>query len=55
MEQPEFLPPWKNSHSPKTTVAQNVVAIVLIIMLNIFTLGIYVSIQHLGDTVKRKD
>jgi hypothetical protein len=51
----EFLPKWYESAKKDNTVAKNTVAVVLMVLLAIFTLGIFTSVQHLGNTIKGRD
>jgi hypothetical protein len=51
----QFLPKWYPSAERKSKVAQNVVALTLLILLTIFTLGIFSGIQHTSDTLKGRD
>jgi hypothetical protein len=51
----ELLPKWYPSAEPKSRAAENVIAITLLILLTIFTLGIFSGIQHTSDTLKGRD
>ena len=51
----EFLPKWYPSAEPKSKVAESVIALTLLILLTIFTLGIVSGIQHTSDTLKGRD
>lgn len=55
MEQEEFLPKWYADTTPKSKVKENMVAIVLLILLTIFTLGIVSGLQHTSDTIKGRN
>jgi amino acid transporter len=55
MSEEEFLPKWYASSEPKNKVAENIIAITLIVLLTIFTLGIVSAFQHTGDTLKGRD
>jgi len=51
----EFLPKWYPSAEPKSRLTENVIAIILLILLTIFTLGIFSGIQNTSDTIKGRD
>ena len=53
--QEEFLPKWYPSSEPKSKVTENVMAITLLILLTIFTLGIVSGFQHTSDTLKGRN
>jgi hypothetical protein len=55
MNNQELLPKWYASTEPKNKVAENFIAITLLILLTIFTLGIVSGFQHTGDTLKGRD
>jgi hypothetical protein len=54
-EQEEFLPRWQDNLQPKNKIAENVIAVTLVILLFIFTLGIFTSVQHIGNTIKGRN
>jgi len=55
MSREEFLPKWYANTDPKSKVAENVIALTLLILLTIFTLGIVSGLQHTSDTIKGRN
>jgi hypothetical protein len=55
MNNEELLPKWYPSMEKKSKVAENIIAITLIVLLTIFTLGIVSGLQHTSDTIKGRD
>jgi hypothetical protein len=51
----EFLPKWYESAQKDNTVAKNVIAITLIVLLAFFTLGIFSALQYTSDSIKGRD
>jgi hypothetical protein len=55
MEQEEFLPKWYVDTTPRSKVKENIIALMLLILLTIFTLGIVSGLQHTSDTIKGRN
>ena len=53
--QEEFLPKWYPSAEPKSKVKENVFAVILLILIGIFTLGIVSGLQHTSEAIKGRD
>jgi hypothetical protein len=53
--QEEFLPKWYPSTEPKSKVTENFIAVTLLVLLTIFTLGIFTGLQQTTNTLKRRD
>jgi hypothetical protein len=55
MTEEEFLPKWYADTKPRSKITENLVAITLLILLTIFTLGIVSGLQHTSDTIKGRN
>jgi hypothetical protein len=55
MPEEEFLPKWYASTEPKSKVAENILAGILLVLLSIFTLGLVSGLQHTKDATKGRD
>jgi len=53
--QEEFLPKWYPSMEKKSKVGENILAVVLIVLLALFTLGVVSGLEHTRDATKGRD
>jgi hypothetical protein len=55
MEHEEFMPKWYGDTTPRSKIKENILALTLLILLTIFTLGIVSGLQHTSDTIKGRN